>query len=141
MLIQFPLIFAMYGLFNNYFEFRGAMFIPGWIPDLSQGDSLMTLPFTVPFVGWKNLRILPIVYVISQLLFGKVTQTPGSAQQNSSMKFMMYGMPLIFFFIFYNAPSGLLVYWIFSNVLTLIQQVVINKMMEQKRSSSLKLVK
>ncbi|MCD1654413.1 membrane protein insertase YidC [Treponema zuelzerae] len=141
MLIQFPLIFAMYGLFNNYFEFRGAMFIPGWIPDLSQGDSLMTLPFTVPFVGWKDLRILPIVYVISQLLFGKVTQTPGSAQQNSSMKFMMYGMPLIFFFIFYNAPSGLLVYWIFSNVLTLIQQVVINKMMEQKRSSSLKLVK
>ena len=83
LLIQFPLIFAMYNLFNNYFEFRGALFIPGWIPDLSQGDSILTLPFTVPFLGWSDLRILPIIYVISQLLFGKVTQTPGTAQQNS----------------------------------------------------------
>lgn len=141
MLIQFPLIFAMYGLFNNYFEFRGAMFIPGWIPDLSQGDSIMSLPFIVPFLGWKDLRLLPVIYVISQLLFGKVTQTPGAGQQNSSMKIMMYGMPLFFFFIFYNAPSGLLVYWIFSNVLTLIQQVVINKMMAKKQVGPLKLVK
>ena len=40
LLIQFPLIIAMFNLFNNYFEFRGAMFIPGWIPDLSVGDSI-----------------------------------------------------------------------------------------------------
>ncbi len=143
LLIQFPLIFAMYNLFNNYFEFRGAMFIPGWIPDLSKGDSIMHLGLIVPFVGWSlsELRLLPIIYVISQLLYGKVTQTPGSAQQNSSMKFMMYGMPLIFFFIFYDAPAGLLIYWIFSNVLTLGQQVIINKIMHKKKESNLKLVK
>lgn len=141
LLIQFPLIFAMYNLFNNYFEFRGAMFIPGWIPDLSQGDSVYLLPFTVPFFGWANLRILPIVYVISQLLFGKVTQTPGATQQNGSMKFMLYGMPLIFFFIFYNAPSGLLIYWTFSNILTLVQQVIINRIMHKKNQNGLKLVK
>jgi YidC/Oxa1 family membrane protein insertase len=140
-LIQFPLIFAMYNLFNNYFEFRGAMFIPGWIPDLSQGDSLVHVSFVVPLLGWSELRLLPIIYVFSQLLYGKVTQTPGSAQQNSSMKFMLYGMPLIFFFIFYNAPSGLLIYWIFSNVLTLVQQVIINRMMHIKKESGLKLVK
>lgn len=144
LLIQFPLIFAMYNLFNNYFEFRGAMFIPGWIPDLSQGDSVMNLPFTVPFLGWTVLRILPVIYVISQLLFGKVTQTPTSSQQNSSMKMMMYGMPIFFFFIFYNAPAGLLIYWTFSNILTLGQQVLINKMMhskKNKKNSVLKLVK
>lgn len=141
MLIQFPLIFAMYGLFNNYFEFRGAMFIPGWIPDLSQGDSIMVLPFTIPLLGWSNIRLLPMIYVVSQLLFSKVTQTPGAGQQNSSMKIMMYGMPLFFFFIFYNAPAGLLVYWIFSNVLTLIQQVIINKMMAKKKPTNFKLVK
>jgi len=142
LLIQFPLIFAMYNLFNNYFEFRGALFIPGWIPDLSQGDSILTLPFTVPFLGWSDLRILPIIYVISQLLFGKVTQTPGTAQQNSSMKFMMYGMPLIFFFMFYNAPAGLLIYWTLSNFLTLAQQLIINKVMHKKKNQSgLKLVK
>jgi len=131
----------MYNLFNNYFEFRGALFIPGWIPDLSQGDSLMLLPFTVPFLGWTDLRILPFIYVVSQLLFGKVTQTPSSTPQNGSMKFMLYGMPLMFFFIFYNAPSGLLVYWIFSNLLTLVQQVIINKSLKQKKESGLKLVK
>jgi YidC/Oxa1 family membrane protein insertase len=141
LLIQFPLIFAMYNLFNNYFEFRGAMFIPGWIPDLSQGDSVLKFAFTVPFLGWSDLRILPIIYVISQLLFGKVTQTPTTSQQNSSMKLMMYGMPLFFFFIFYNAPSGLLIYWTFSNILTLLQQVLINGMMRKKGSSNLKLVK
>jgi len=81
--------------------------------------------------------------VISQLLFGKVTQTPGTAQQNSSMKFMMYGMPLIFFFMFYNAPSGLLIYWTLSNFLTLAQQLIINKVMHNKKKiqSGLKLVK
>ncbi len=144
LLIQFPLIFAMYNLFNNYFEFRGALFIPGWIPDLSQGDSLMILPFTVPFLGWTDLRVLPVIYVISQLLFGKVTQTPTSAQQNASMKMMMYGMPIFFFFIFYNAPAGLLIYWTFSNILTLGQQLVINKMMhskKNKKTGGLKLVK
>lgn len=143
LLIQFPLIFAMYNLFNNYFEFRGALFIPGWIPDLSKGDSIMKLALTIPVIGWQltNLRLLPIIYVISQLLYGKVTQTPGSAQQNSQMKFMMYGMPLIFFFIFYDAPAGLLIYWIFSNVLTMVQQVIINKLMHSKKESGLKLVK
>ncbi len=140
LLIQFPLIFAMYNLFNNYFEFRGAMFIPGWIPDLSRGDSVMLFPFSLPFLG-DNLRILPIIYVVSQLLFGKVTQTPTANQQNSSMKFMMYGMPLVFFFLFYNAPAGLLLYWTFSNVLTLGQQVIINRMMESRKPAGLELVK
>ncbi|MDR1748103.1 MAG: membrane protein insertase YidC, partial [Spirochaetaceae bacterium] len=152
LLIQFPLIIAMYNLFNNYFEFRGAMFIPGWIPDLSMGDSIYTFGFDIPFLGNK-LRLLPIIYVFSQLIYGKVTQTPGSAQQNSTMKIMMYGMPLFFFFIFYNAPSGLLLYWTFSNFLTMIQQIIINKAMhtgkneknvsliaDKKNSGNLKLV-
>lgn len=136
LIIQFPLIFAMYNLFNNYFEFRGAMFIPGWIPDLSRGDSLMQLPFVLPLVNWSELRLLPIIYVISQLLFGKVTQTPTATAQKGSMKFMMYGMPLMFFFMFYNAPAGLLLYWTFSNILTLGQQVVINKMMHAKKAKA-----
>ena len=140
LLIQFPLIFAMYNLFNNYFEFRGAMFIPGWIPDLSQGDSLMQLPFVVPFVKWTELRLLPVIYVVSQLLFGKVTHTPSTTQQQGSMKFMMYGMPIMFFFLFYNAPAGLLLYWTFSNILTLGQQVVINKMMQAKKHKELSLI-
>lgn len=133
MLIQFPLIIAMYNLFNNYFEFRGAMFIPGWIPDLSVGDSVYTLGFDLPFLGSK-IRILPIIYVISQLLFGKITQAGNSGANNGmQMKIMMYGMPLFFFFIFYNAPSGLLLYWTVSNILSLGQQLIINKVMKGKK--------
>jgi len=141
LLIQFPLIFAMYNLFNNYFEFRGAMFIPGWIPDLSQGDSVLSFAFKIPLLGWSDLRVLPIIYVASQILSGLVTQTPGNNQQNGTMKFMMFGMPLIFFFLFYNAPSGLILYWTLSNVLMLGQQLIINKMMHKNKASGLKLVK
>ena len=50
------------------------------------------------------------------------------------MKFMMYGMPLMFFFMFYNAPAGLLLYWLTSNVLQIFQQLIINKMMKEKRA-------
>jgi len=133
LLIQFPILFAMYRLFNNYFEFRGAMFIPHWIPDLSVGDSVWHFSTALPVLGWTDLRILPIVYVISQLIFGKITQTPTSdQQQNNTMKIMLYGMPLFFFFMFYDAPSGLLLYWTFTNFLMLVQQLIIKHTMNKK---------
>ena len=50
------------------------------------------------------------------------------------MKMMMYGMPIMFFFLFYNAPSGLLLYWIVSNVIQMGQQIIINKMMANKKA-------
>ena len=50
------------------------------------------------------------------------------------MKFMMYGLPLIFFFMFYNVPSGLLLYWTVSNILQMGQQFVINGIMKKKRA-------
>lgn len=132
LLIQFPLIIAMFNLFNNHFELRGAMFIPGWIPDLSAPESIFNFaPLNIPFIG-SDLRLLPIIYVASQLLYGKFTQTPDQ-QSNSQMKIIMYVMPLVFFFIFYSAPSGLLVYWIATNVLTIVQQMIINKMIARKK--------
>ena len=139
LLFQFVILWAMYNLFNNYFEFRGASFIPGWIPDLSRGDNVATLKFSIPLLG-NHIRLLPVIYVISQLLFGKITGNGGTAAAGTSqsqMKMMMYGMPLIFFFIFYNAPSGLLLYWTVSNVIQLGQQLVINKTMKNKIAQEL----
>lgn len=133
LLIQFPLILAMFGLFNNYFEFRGAMFIPGWIPDLSVSDRVGIFPAGIPFVGGMPISILPVIYVGSQLLFTKITQSTAAASGNKSMKIMLYAMPLIFFFMFYTAPAGLLLYWTVSNFLQLVQQLAINKMMHAKR--------
>ncbi|GHV32309.1 membrane protein insertase YidC [Spirochaetia bacterium] len=133
MLIQMPIFFAMYNLFNTHFDLRGALFIPGWIPDLSLPESVWSFaPFRVPLLGWSALRALPFIYVGSQLLYGKVTQTPDQ-QGNAQMKMMLYIMPIMFFFILYDVPSGLLVYWIMSNVLTMIQQLTINKYIAKKK--------
>jgi len=140
MLLQIPIFFAMYNLFNSHFDLRGAMFIPHWIPDLSVPESFWDFPAGVrlPILGWTALRLLPFIYVGSQLLYGKVTQTPDQ-QSNTQMKMMLYVMPIVFFFILYDVPSGLLIYWIFSNLLTLVQQIVINKyFFPRKQSTALK---
>jgi len=138
LLIQFPLFIAMYNLFNNHFDLRGAMFIPGWINDLSLPESIVNFGnFRVPIVGWNDLRALPIIYLFSQLLYGKFTQSPQSAQPNSQqagqMKLMMYGMPIMFFFILYDVPAGLLIYWIVNNIITIAQQMVINDLMKKHK--------
>jgi YidC/Oxa1 family membrane protein insertase len=135
MLLQIPIFFAMYNLFNNHFDLRGAMFIPGWIPDLSLPEAVYTFStFRLPILGWSAIRLLPFIYVGSQLLYGKVTQTPDQ-QGNAQMKMMLYVMPIMFFFILYDVPSGLLIYWIFSNVLTMVQQVTINKYLAPRRAA------
>lgn len=132
LLIQFVILWSMYHLFNNYFEFRGASFIDGWISDLSSTDTVLTFGFDIPWLG-NELHILPILYLISQLLYGVITQNGGTAtgQNAAQMKMMMYAMPIIFFFLFYNAPSGLLLYWMVSNLFQIGQQLVINAMMKK----------
>jgi len=135
MLIQFPIFIAMYALFNNHFDLRGASFISGWINDLSLPEAVYTFP-TINLIVWRvsAIRILPIIYVLSQLAYGRLMQQQPSGGQNAGqMKFMMYGMPIMFFFILYDVPSGLLVYWIASNILTAAQQLVINKVIHKKR--------
>ena len=136
MIVQFLILFAMYNLFNNYFEFRGSSFIPNWIEDLSSGDSIYTLKFDIPFFG-NQVRILPFIYLASQLLFGKITGNGGTAAPGTSqaqMQMMMYVMPVMFFVMFYNAPSGLLLYWTVSNIFQMGQQIIINKTMKQKKA-------
>jgi YidC/Oxa1 family membrane protein insertase len=135
MLLQIPIFIAMYSLFNNHFDLRGAAFIPGWIPDLSVPEYIWNFPdgFELPILHWTALRALPFIYVGSQLIYGKVTQTPGQQQSAGQMKMMLYVMPIAFFFILYNVPSGLLIYWIFSNILTLVQQLIINRYIQAKK--------
>ena len=136
MLIQFPILIAMYNLFNNYFEFRGAMFIPGWIPDLSTGDNIGVM---LPLLN-RELHILPIIYLVSQFISTKIMQdtSPTPQQNNTSMKYMFYAMPLLFFFVIYDTPSGLILYWTLSNLLQLVQQVILNKLVKEKQKETAK---
>jgi YidC/Oxa1 family membrane protein insertase len=135
LLIQLPLFFAMYGLFNTHFDLRNAMFIPGWIPDLSLPDSVLDFP-TINLLIWRvsAIRILPIIYLVSQLFYGKFTQSTATPGQNKTqMNIMLYGMPAFFFFILYDAPAGLLVYWITSNLLTIVQQIITNRIIHERK--------
>ncbi|MGH4038334.1 MAG: membrane protein insertase YidC [Sphaerochaeta sp.] len=136
MLIQFPILIAFYGLLNKNFELRGAMFIPGWIPDLSQPDTVLTWGATIPFIG-NQLHLLPIFYTISMIFSMKITQTGQTAGQTESMmKIMTYGMPIMFFFVLYDAPSGLLLYWSVMNAISIGQQFYTNHKKEPEKAPS-----
>ena len=130
-LFQMPIFFALYGLLNKHFDLRGAMFIPGWITDLSAPESIYHLPFTIPILNWEDLRLLPIIYVFTQMLYTKL-MSAGNTNTNSQMQMMTKMMPLMFFFILYNMPSGLVLYWIVSNILTALQQLYINRFVKKK---------
>ena len=121
MLIQMPIFIAFYGVLSKHFALRGAPFF-WWITDLSEADSIINFgSFAVPIVGWNDLRLLPIIYIGTQLLTSKMMQA-ATTTSSRNMKLMQYMLPIFFFFILYNAPSGLLIYWTLTNVLTAIQQ-------------------
>lgn len=132
LLLQMPVFFALYGLLNTEFQLRGAVFIPGWITDLSQPESILHFHnFALPILGWTDLRVLPFIYVGSQLLTSKLMQAPDS-QANKNMLLITYLMPVMFFFILYNVPSGLLVYWTVTNLLSAVQQMIMNRARRRK---------
>jgi YidC/Oxa1 family membrane protein insertase len=125
-LLQMPIFISFYGVLTKHFALRGQPFV-WWINDLSEPDSVLSFgDFTVPLLGWNDLRLLPILFVGTQILSSKFMQSPQSTG-SSNMKLMSTLMPVFFFFILYNAPSGLLLYWIMTNVLTAGQQYVVNK--------------
>ena len=130
MLIQFPILIAFYGLLNRHYELRGAMFIPGWITDLSIPETVATLSFSIPLLG-NEIHLLPIIYTASMIFSMKYTQSSSqnsvSNQQKSTMWFMTWGMPIMFFFVLYSAPSGLLLYWTCQNALSILQQFRTNR--------------
>lgn len=124
MLIQIPVFIAMFKLLPEAIELHGAPFL-GWIKDLSAPDHFMTLPFTVPFLGWNTLNILPITMAISQVWYQKLMPAqPGSSPEQQTI---MNIMPIFFGFICYNMPSGLTLYWTLQNVFSIIQQTFINR--------------
>lgn len=122
MLLQMPFLFAMYQLLDRMFELKGASFL--WIKDLAMPDALITFSFTIPLLNINSLNILPILMVISQIF--QSLMTPGM-ESNPQAKMMIWLMPLMFFFFFYNVSSGLVLYWTVMNLLGIIQQLIMNK--------------
>jgi len=116
LLLQFPIMIALFNVFRSTIELRQAGFI-FWIKDLSAPDTIITLPFSIPVYG-QNVNVLPILMVLSQILQQKMSGTSGNQQQ----KVMMYVMTIVFFFLFNQFPSGLNLYYTLFNVLSIVQQ-------------------
>ncbi len=123
MLIQMPILFAMFRLLPEAIELKNAPFL-FWIQDLSSQDRLMPLPFSVPVLGWNALNLLPILMVLSQFAYQKMMpQTSTSPEQAKIMGFM----PIFFGVICYSMPSGLVLYWLVQNLVSMVQQVFTNR--------------
>lgn len=121
MILQLPLLWALFTVFRSTIEFRGAYFV-GWIKDLSGPDTLLTLPFlNIP------LNILPLFMGITMFLQQKATAS------DPKQKAMVYIMPGVLTFFFYNFPSGLNLYYALFNLLSIIQQKFIPSAAEPKK--------
>ncbi len=131
MVIQMPILFPIYQVFNESIDLRQAPFF-GWIHDLSLPDTVAILHTGLPFIGDFSVNPLPIVMTILTFVQQKVApMTPpvndSDPAQKFNQKFMMYGMPIMFFFLFNNFSSGLVLYWTLFNVLTMGQQYLMSK--------------
>jgi YidC/Oxa1 family membrane protein insertase len=123
MLIQLPVFFALYRMLYQVIELRHAPFI-WWINDLAAPDRLFHFSFKIPFMEAPyGIPVLTLIMGATMLLQQKMTPTPGDPTQAK----MMMLMPVVFTVIFINFSSGLVLYWLVSNLLSIAQQYYTQK--------------
>jgi YidC/Oxa1 family membrane protein insertase len=121
-LLQIPIFFALYSFFNSNVALRGQSFL--WSHDLSQYDSIVNLPFTIPLFG-DHVSLFTITAAFTSFLISLYSMNSTPDQGNPVLKYMPYFFPVILLFIFNKLPSGLTWYYTVSNVITLTLQFVI----------------
>jgi YidC/Oxa1 family membrane protein insertase len=127
LLVQIPVFFSIYKVLYVTIEMRHAPFF-GWIKDLSAPDPTTIfnlfglLPFTPP--SFLMLGVWPLFMAMTMFLQQKMSPQPTDPVQAQVMKFM----PLMFLFMFSGFPAGLLIYWSWNNILSIVQQFYINKL-------------
>ena len=127
LLVQIPVFFSIYKVLYVTIEMRHAPFF-GWIKDLSAPDPTTIfnlfglLPFTPP--SFLMIGVWPLIMAGSMYLQQKMSPQPADPVQAQVMKFM----PLMFLFMFSSFPAGLLIYWSWNNLLSIVQQSYINKL-------------
>jgi YidC/Oxa1 family membrane protein insertase len=113
MVLQLPILWAIYKVLTVTIELRGAHWL--WVTDLSQPETLA-------------IHILPVIMIATQFFMQQMTPSPG---MDPSQAKMMKFMPLMFGFFFYNMSSGLVLYWLTGNLVGIVQQVAINRIVPQ----------
>jgi YidC/Oxa1 family membrane protein insertase len=130
-LATMPILFSLFFLFPNLIELRQESFL--WANDLSTYDSFIKLPFTLPFYG-SHVSLFTLLMTASSIAYAyynnQITPTqPGPV----NMKFLSYVMPLMFMFVLNNFPAGLTFYYFVSNVVTIGQQLIIRRFVDEDK--------
>jgi YidC/Oxa1 family membrane protein insertase len=111
--LQIPVFFALFQALNRGIELKGAHFL--WIKDLSEPDKLM-------IIGTTNINLLPILMLVAMFFQQKMSMASMASAQAEQQKMMLWLTPIMFGFIFYNMPSGLVLYWFVNSLLMIFSQ-------------------
>ena len=133
MLIQMPILIAMFRFFPASIELRGQSFL--WADDLSSYDSVLNLPFNIPFYG-DHVSLFCLLMAVALFIFSYINYNQSSASQPQmvGMKFMMvYMMPLMMIFWFNDYSSGLNYYYFLSSLLSMAQTFLIRTMVDDNK--------
>ena len=133
MLIQMPILIAMFRFFPASIELRGKSFL--WSDDLSSYDSIVDLPFNIPFYGDHiSLFCLLMSIVMFAYSYMNYKQTAASQPQMAGMKFMtVYMMPIMMLFWFNSYSSGLCYYYLLSNIITMLMMFGIRALVDDEK--------
>jgi len=116
MLLQMPILFAMFFFFPTSIELRQEGFL--WATDLSTYDSILNLPFTIPFYG-SHVSLFCLLMTVTTIISTAMNSQSMNSQSMPGMKTMMYIMPIMFLFILNSYSSGLSYYYFLANVITI----------------------
>jgi YidC/Oxa1 family membrane protein insertase len=130
MLLQFPILYAMFRFFPTSIELRQQGFL--WAHDLSTYDSILDLPFTIPMYG-DHVSLFTLLMTVTTMLSMKWNnQATAGSSQMPGMKTMMYIMPVMFMFILNNFSAGLTYYYFLANVITLGQNLIFKRFTDEE---------
>lgn len=130
MLFQLPILYAMFMFFPTSIELRQQSFL--WADDLSSYDSILDLPFKIPFYG-DHVSLFALLMAISMIIYTKMQQDMNPSNQNMpGMKTMMYLMPIFFMGFLNNYSAALSYYYFLANVITFLQMYYFRKKVDDK---------
>ena len=130
MLLQMPILFAMFFFFPTSIELRQEGFL--WATDLSTYDSILNLPFEIPFYG-SHVSLFCLLMTITTIISTAMNQQSLNSQSMPGMKTMMYMMPIMFLFILNSYSSGLSYYYFLANVITIGQTYLMRYFVDEDK--------
>ena len=133
MLLQFPILIAVFRFFPSSIELRQQPFL--WAEDLSTYDSILDLPFTIPFYG-DHVSLFCLLMTITTFIYTYVNNKQMDVTANpqmKGMKIMMYLMPIMFLGIFNSYSAGLSYYYMLANIFTFLQMFIFRKMINEDK--------